>query len=274
MGYTQCYSSIFCVPESPCDFDDRTSCVAESRHATRLPDFMSQSIGINFPHIQSLAPPHTRPSDSNLPTMASTFERVYEKLFSSTVLLPRTRMDGQRILVTGATGGLGFEAAKHFSRQGATVILGCRSMEKARDARETIHALGGGGGVEIAQLDMESFASVREFAASVGELDGAVLNAGVASEDWKVTEEGWEVTLQVNVLSTALLGVLLLQKMAAQARKRKEVSGGGEVALVPTISIVASEMYAFADFDALVAAAEGNVIRALNDETKFKRGES
>ena len=41
-----------------------------------------------------------------------------------------------------------------------------------------------------------------------------MLNAGVATHDLKVTGEGWEVTPQVNVLNTALLGVLSLQKMA------------------------------------------------------------
>jgi NAD(P)-dependent dehydrogenase (short-subunit alcohol dehydrogenase family) len=118
---------------------------------------------------------------------------------------------------------------------------------------------------------MASLASVRELAGNVGDLDGAVLNAGIASENWDVGPEGWEMILQVNVLSTALLGLLLLRKMAAAARKKEEEAGVAVV--VPTISVVSSHMYFFTDFDALVGA-EGNIIRALNDETKFGRKES
>ena len=73
------------------------------------------------------------------------------------------------------------------------------------------------------QLDMSTFASVRDFAArlnnEVGVLDVALLNAGVAAFAHKVGPEGWEMSVQVNVLSSALLGILLLPQLRASGTK-------------------------------------------------------
>ncbi|CUS13501.1 unnamed protein product [Tuber aestivum] len=197
-------------------------------------------------------------------TMSTSFRRA---LFSS-LPIPRTRIDGWRVLVTGANTGLGFEAAKHFARQGASVILACRSRDKALNAKAQIDALLGlaPGTIQVLIVDMESFDSIRDFASSVGPVDGIVLNAGIASETWNVAGDGWERSLQVNVLGTALLARLLLPRAL---ERRKEVAGSGTI---PTITIVSSHMYQFADFKRYVKI-EGNIIEALNDENIFGTGE-
>ncbi|KAI9288272.1 hypothetical protein BC943DRAFT_318121 [Umbelopsis sp. AD052] len=68
---------------------------------------------------------------------------------------------------------------------------------------------------------MSSSASVLEFANRVNKelprLDVAALNAGVAALLYKASSDGWEQTLQVNVISTAYLAILLLPKMYATA---------------------------------------------------------
>ncbi|CAZ84102.1 unnamed protein product [Tuber melanosporum] len=189
--------------------------------------------------------------------------------FFSSLPTPRTRIDGWRILITGANTGLGFEAAKHFARQGASVVLGCRSRDKGLNAKAQIDALLGlaPGIIQVSTVDMESFDSIRNFASSVGPVDGIVLSAGIASEIWNVTGDGWERTLQVNVLGTALLGRLLLPRAL---ERRREVAGSGTI---PTITIVSSHMYQFAEFKRYMKI-EGNIIEALNDENRFGMGES
>ncbi len=63
--------------------------------------------------------------------------------------------------------------------------------------------------------------SVRAFAArcacGLKRLDVACLNAGITGFNWRQTQDGWEETLQVNNLSTGLLGVLLLPTLAKSA---------------------------------------------------------
>ena len=44
------------------------------------------------------------------------------------------------VVVTGANAGIGFQAALNFCRMGAQVVLACRSMDRARKARDEILA--------------------------------------------------------------------------------------------------------------------------------------
>ncbi|KAI1136678.1 hypothetical protein F5Y05DRAFT_414935 [Hypoxylon sp. FL0543] len=72
-------------------------------------------------------------------------------------------------------------------------------------------------------LDMDRYASVVAFAQELkkvrqgrGGVDYVLLNAGLSGVDFKFGEESWEQNIQVNVLSTALLGLLLLPWMKAE----------------------------------------------------------
>ncbi|KAK5626217.1 hypothetical protein RRF57_001932 [Xylaria bambusicola] len=127
----------------------------------------------------------------------------------------RTSFSGKTIIVTGANTGLGFEAALKFVLQDASrVILGVRDLTKGEMARDIIdYRTGWKGRIDIWQLDMSSYPSIQEFAeraATLERLDIVVLNAGVLMSAYKESSYGWEETLQVNLLSTALLGLLLL----------------------------------------------------------------
>lgn len=66
---------------------------------------------------------------------------------------------------------------------------------------------------------MNSFAIVQSFASRVEKtlprLDIAILNAGITASEHQLSPEGWELRLQVNVLGTALLGLLLPPKLRA-----------------------------------------------------------
>ncbi|KAK0957012.1 hypothetical protein LTR91_022076 [Friedmanniomyces endolithicus] len=127
------------------------------------------------------------------------------------------------VLVTGSNVGLGFEAAALFATLNAEkVILGVRSTSKGASAREHIEKRTGRNGVvDVWELDMGRYASINASADRVNKelplLHVAVLNAGITAKDYVVGSEGWESTLQVNVLGTALLGSLLLPKMKASA---------------------------------------------------------
>lgn len=184
----------------------------------------------------------------------------------TTSLLPApTTFASKTILVTGANTGLGFHAAQHFvSLSAARVILAVRSLPKGHAARQRIEAATGRKGVvEVMQVDMSRFASVREFARRVEKeverLHVVVLNAGVMMNEYELSPEGWEQTLQVNTLSTALMGRLLLPKLAAS---RPGDGGDGEL---PHLVVVNSELHATVKREQLppVSSSE-KILQAVN----------
>ena len=141
---------------------------------------------------------------------------------------PSTSFSGKTILITGANVGLGFEAALKFAAlDAAHLILGVRSLQRGEEAKIEIFRRTGYDvrNIRLYELDMSTFASVKAFAEMISKneprLDVAILNAGVAAPSYKLSPEAFEMSLQVNVLSTALLASLLLP----QLRKSAELSG-------------------------------------------------
>lgn len=131
-----------------------------------------------------------------------------------------TTFEGKTVIVTGSNSGVGYATAlKYVQLAASTVILGVRSLQKGETAKAQIEKLTGRAGVvQVWQLDMVNFDSVDAFAKRVEGLkrvDVAVLNAGVVSGTFKLSEKGWENNLQVNTLGTALLAILLTPKLQA-----------------------------------------------------------
>ncbi len=57
----------------------------------------------------------------------------------------------------------------------------------------------------------------------VDNIDVALLNAGLAAPKFSSSEEGWEMAVQVNVLSTALMALLLLPKLGTTGAARRSL---------------------------------------------------
>lgn len=138
--------------------------------------------------------------------MATPLTFMYNLLYSQWLVnipIPTKSFEGQTVIVTGANVGLGFEAAKHFTKLGASrVIIACRSLEKGEDAKKKIEeSTKRNGALEVWQLDLSSYDSVKEFAARASKLDRLDVlleNAGVQTSDFKLVEED-ETTITVNV---------------------------------------------------------------------------
>lgn len=119
--------------------------------------------------------------------------------------------------------GLGLEAARHFVRlNAAKVIIGCRNVDKGAAALADIeHSTQRVGVVDAWHLDLCSFQSVKDFAARAAELDrldGLVNNASILVMGHEL-QEGHEIMVTVNVISTLLLTLLLLPKLRRTAAK-------------------------------------------------------
>ncbi|MCJ1455032.1 hypothetical protein MMC28_005386 [Mycoblastus sanguinarius] len=185
---------------------------------------------------------------------------------------PTVSFAGKTVLVTGANCGLGFEAALKFVTLGAkTVVLACRSLEKGDAAVAEIEKRTGRQGVLRSwKLDMNDYSSVQalaaRFAAESPQLDIALLNAGVIQPHHRLSPEGWEETLQVNVLSTTLLATLLLPTMK---QSNAAVSGDDP----PHLCFVSSGNYEFADVPEQAREAS-NILQEFNKPASFKGAEA
>jgi NAD(P)-dependent dehydrogenase (short-subunit alcohol dehydrogenase family) len=129
----------------------------------------------------------------------------------------------KRILLTGATAGIGLAAAEELGARGAKLALVARSEQKAADAVARIEAAGGGD-VDVLFADFASQASIRALAAEVLDryprLDVLVNNAGAINSSRELTADGIELTWAVNHLAPFLLTNLLLDRLKQSAPAR------------------------------------------------------
>jgi len=139
---------------------------------------------------------------------------------------------GRAAVVTGATGGLGYETALALAGAGADVTLTGRNADKGEAALRAIRARHPDAAVRYAHLDLASLASVAEFAdrfvAERGRLDLLVNNAGVMVPPTRhATADGFELQFGTNYLGHFALTAQLLPALRAGARPRVVNLGSG-----------------------------------------------
>jgi NAD(P)-dependent dehydrogenase (short-subunit alcohol dehydrogenase family) len=121
-------------------------------------------------------------------------------------------LTGRRVIVTGANSGIGRAAARALAGAGARVVVAVRDMDKGQAATATMP-----GQPEVRRLDLASLTSVREFAAATeGEIDLLINNAGVMAPPLTRTADGFELQFGTNHLGHFALTNLLLEQITGR----------------------------------------------------------
>lgn len=131
------------------------------------------------------------------------------------------QLKGKNAIVTGANTGIGRVTAVQLARQGARVVLACRSEERARPVLDEIQQAGGA--AELLPLDLADLASVRAAAATFLErgqpLALLVNNAGLAGAHG-TTKDGFEIAFGTDHLGPYLFTRLLLPALESAGDAR------------------------------------------------------
>jgi NAD(P)-dependent dehydrogenase (short-subunit alcohol dehydrogenase family) len=141
-------------------------------------------------------------------------------------------LSGRTIVVTGATSGLGRDAAEQFARLGAHVVLSGRDAAKANRVRHEIAARTGSAALTVACADMGELDQIRSMASQLlaehSTIDVLVHNAGALTGHRSVNADGIESTIASQVLGPFLLTSLLLPALveASPGRVLTMSSGG------------------------------------------------
>jgi NAD(P)-dependent dehydrogenase (short-subunit alcohol dehydrogenase family) len=138
---------------------------------------------------------------------------LFRKQKDMVILNDGDTLAGKKVLITGASSGLGFEAAVQLARRGAHVIMACRSGIPEKG--ELVRKLSGNPDVEMFQIDLSDMESITRLAETLKKssvkLDILVCNAAVVPLKSRKTRQGLEEMFMVNYLAKYLFIRLLLE---------------------------------------------------------------
>jgi len=126
-------------------------------------------------------------------------------------------MQQKKIIITGATDGIGLAAAKEIAKKDYHIGLVGRNPEKGKQAIDTIISHSGNENLDFFECDLSLVKNVKTLSEQIkhkySEIDVLLNNAGGANKKKIITSEGLEKTFATNqmnyfVLSTELLDII------------------------------------------------------------------
>ncbi|MBD3225480.1 MAG: SDR family NAD(P)-dependent oxidoreductase [Caldithrix sp.] len=126
----------------------------------------------------------------------------------------RFAVQGNVVLITGSTDGIGKLVAMEMAKMNATVIIHGRDEKRGKQVLSEIKKTTGNDRLDFALADLSSQSQIVRLADHVcrtyHRLDILINNAGVFRKKKYLTEDGYELTFAVNHLAPFLLTGLLL----------------------------------------------------------------
>jgi protochlorophyllide reductase len=174
-------------------------------------------------------------------------------------------------LITGANSGLGLESARALAAKGATVLLACRSLERAEACRQQLQPDCRGELVPL-ELDLADLRSVQRTSEQVQRqwpgLDLLINNAGVMAPPRQLSAQGHELQFAVNHLGHFALTQQLLPVLQPQGRVVHVSSGAAYFGRIAFDDLQGERRY-----DAWAAYAQSklaNLITALELQARLE----
>ena len=121
---------------------------------------------------------------------------------------------GKVFVITGANSGIGFAAAQALAYKNAKVVMACRNLDKAEQARQDILRNVPNADIDIVKLDLADLNSVKACAQAINDqyqqLDCLINNAGLGWIERTETADGFEMQIGANHLGHFALTSQLL----------------------------------------------------------------
>lgn len=136
-------------------------------------------------------------------------------------------LDNKTILITGASSGIGRGVAIACANAGAKCILVGRNRDRLLETQKSC----GGEKHEIQEFDVTNFAGMKDFIASIPQLDGLVQSAGIGDNHTPlkfITSEFFDKVVGVNLKAPILL--------LAALEKQKKLNKGASVVMLSSIA--------------------------------------
>ena len=122
-------------------------------------------------------------------------------------------LKNKKVLITGATGGIGFSLVKKFNEQGAKICASGTKKEKLNDLKKKFND------ISIKQFRLDNHNQIETFIDSVdkdlGGIDILINNAGITLDNISIrlTEENWKKVLDLNLTAAFLMCKFSIKKM-------------------------------------------------------------
>ena len=187
----------------------------------------------------------------------------FDSTSTAAEVIAGVELSGRRVIVTGASSGIGVETARALADAGAAVTLAVRNTEAGERVAAEIRDSTGNDAVTVGALELSDLTSVAAFVAAwSGPLDILVNNAGVmAIGELTLSPSGHEMQFATNHLGHFALAVGLHDSLAAAGSARiVSVSSGGHL----RSPVVFDDIdYAFREYDPLGAYGQSKTANVL-----------
>ncbi|MGH1345885.1 MAG: SDR family NAD(P)-dependent oxidoreductase [Nannocystales bacterium] len=152
----------------------------------------------------------------------------------------------QTVVITGGSGGIGYQSALGIAKTGAHVVITGRNRERGEAAAKQIIEATGNANVSLVVGDVSSVAGIDALASSilgrVERIDVLVNNAGYLGSESKTSGDGLEMHFAVNVLAPWRLTHALLPALTAAGKPRVlNVTGGDKPAAIDADNLQAEK---------------------------------
>lgn len=129
-------------------------------------------------------------------------------------------MNDKIVIITGANSGIGKAATIKFAKEGYTVIMACRNLEKSKKVQQELIKLTGNSDIDLLKLDVSSFQSILEFTHAFRnkykKLDILIHNAAYfnhSERNYQLSDDNIELTFATNTVGPFFMTHLLIDML-------------------------------------------------------------